>query len=297
MPHAQTQNGRIYFEETGTGHPILFAHEFAADHREWETQVRFFARQYRCITYDAPGYGSSDVPDDGAAYDYLHQVAAMAAVLRHLDIARAHVVGLSMGAFSALHFGLQHPAMASALVVAGCGSGAPPELRARFRADCEAAAARIERDGMKNVAPDLALGPTRVQLQNKDRRGWEEFARHLAEHPTKGSAMTLRHFQAARPSLWDFETQFRAMDVPVLLIVGDEDEPCLEANLFLKRTLPRAGLVAMPKTGHAVNLEEPAAFNAAVEGFLHAAESSAWPRRDPRATAESSLSMAHAKKD
>jgi pimeloyl-ACP methyl ester carboxylesterase len=298
MPYASTTAGtKIYYEETGAGHPILFAHEFAADHREWETQVRFFSRRYRCIAYDAPGYGQSDVPDDGTAYDYRHQVAAMVAVLRHCAIAKAHIVGLSMGAFSALQFGVHHPGMASALVVAGCGSGAPREHRERFRADCEAAAARIERDGMKKVAPDLALGPTRVQLQNKDRRGWEETARHLAEHPTKGSAMTLRHFQAARPSLWDFEAQFRAMDVPVLLIVGDEDEPCLEANLFLKRAIPRAGLWVVPKSGHPVNLEEPAAFNDAVSSFLHAVEAGAWPKRDPRATAESSLSMAPVKQE
>ena len=296
MPHADSRGTKIYFEETGSGHPILFAHEFAADHREWETQLRFFSRQYRCIAYDAPGYGRSGLPDDGAAYDYERQVAAMAAVLRQCGVAKAHVVGLSMGAFSALQFGLRHPGLASALVVAGCGSGAPREQRERFRADCEAAAARIEREGMAKVAPDLALGPTRVQLHNKDRRGWEEFARHLAEHPTKGSALTLRHFQAARASLWDFEAQFRAMDVPVLLIVGDEDEPCLEANLFLKRAIPRAGLMVVPKTGHAVNLEEPAAFNAAAAAFLHAVESNAWPPRDKRATAENSLSMAHAQK-
>jgi pimeloyl-ACP methyl ester carboxylesterase len=296
MPHANANGTKIYYEETGQGYPILFAHEFAADHREWETQVRFFARRYRCIAYDAPGYGQSGVPDDGAAYDYLHQVAAMVAVLQACGAARAHIVGLSMGAFSALQFGLQHPGMASALVVAGCGSGAPRAARERFKADCEAASDRIAREGMAKVAPDLALGPTRVQLQNKDRRGWEETARHLAEHPTKGSAMTLRHFQAARPSLWDFEAQFRALDVPVLLIVGDEDEPCLEANLFLKRAIPRAGLWVVPKSGHPVNLEEPAAFNAQTAAFLHAVENNAWPKRDPRATAESSLSMAHVKK-
>ena len=121
MPHATTPDGtKIYYEETGTGYPVLFAHEFAADHREWETQVRFFARRYRCIAYDAPGYGQSDVPGDGAAYDYLHQVAAMVAVLQQCGVARAHIVGLSMGAFSALQFGLQHSPCLPALRLRRC---------------------------------------------------------------------------------------------------------------------------------------------------------------------------------
>jgi pimeloyl-ACP methyl ester carboxylesterase len=282
MPYAETQGGRLYFEETGTGYPIVFAHEFAADHRQWETQVRWFSRQYRCIAFDAPGYPPSDAPADETHHDYHHQVDAISAVLRHLAIAKAHIVGLSMGAYAALHFGLRHPHAASALVVAGCGSGAPREHRDRFRVECEAAAERLEREGMERVARDMVVGATRVQLQNKDPRGFAEFARHLAEHSAAGSAATLRRFQAARPSLWDFEAELKAMDVPVLLMIGDEDEPCLEANLFLKRTIPRAGLCVLPNTGHAVNLEEPAAFNAAVDAFLAAAERGRWPRRDPR---------------
>jgi pimeloyl-ACP methyl ester carboxylesterase len=285
MPFASTESGKLYFEETGTGHPVIFAHEFASDHRAWETQVRWFSRQYRCITFDAPGYVPSDEPKDEALYDYQHQVDNIAGVLRHLGIAKAHVVGLSMGAYAALLFGLRHPEMASALVIAGCGSGSPRAERARFVAECEAVVRRIEREGFEPVAREISLGPTRVQLQVKDPRGWEEFARHLAEHPSHGAANTLRAFQAARPSLEDFEAELAGMDVPVLLIVGDEDEPCLETNLYLKRTIPRAGLMVMPKTGHAVNLEEPALFNAAVQVFLAASEHGQWRRRDPRSKA------------
>jgi pimeloyl-ACP methyl ester carboxylesterase len=282
MPFVESRAGRLYYEETGAGPPIVFAHEFAADHREWEGQVRHFSRRYRCITFDAPGYSPSDVPEDEALYDWSQQVESVGAVMTHLSLPRAAIVGLSMGAYAALMFGLRFPRRASALVVAGCGSGAPKDVRERFRAECEATSARIEREGMEAVARDLALGATRVQLQNKDRRGWDDFARHLAEHSTPGSARTLRRFQALRPSLYDYEAQFAALDVPVLLVVGDEDEPCLETNLFLKRTLPHAGLLMLPNTGHAVNLEEPGVFNQAVGDFLAAAERGTWPRRDPR---------------
>jgi pimeloyl-ACP methyl ester carboxylesterase len=291
MPFAPAQGGKLHYEETGAGYPIVFAHEFAGDHRSWEGQVRYFSRHYRCITFAALGYPPSDAPDDETLYDYVHQVEQITAVMRHLGIARAHVVGLSMGAYSALHFGLRHPEMASALVIAGCGSGAPREVRQNFHAECNAVADRLAREGMERVARDYAIGAARVQFQNKDRRGWEEFARQLAEHSAKGSAATLRRFQAERPSLFDFAGELGAMNVPALLICGDEDEPCLDTNLFLKRAMKHAGLYVVPNTGHTVNLEEPAAFNAAVEHFLAAAERGTWPRRDPRSKGAGVLSL------
>jgi pimeloyl-ACP methyl ester carboxylesterase len=286
MPYAATEGGRLFYEEAGKGYPIVFAHEFGGDWRSWEGQMRRFSRDYRCIAFNAVGYPPSDVPEDEGLYDYLHQVGNIAAVMRHLGIAKAHVVGLSMGAYSALHFGLKHPEMASALVVAGCGSGAPREHRVRFKAESEAMAARLERDGMAKVAPDLASSPTRIPFRNKDPRGAEEFMRYLAEHSGVGSARTLRRFQAPRPSLWDFEAALGALEVPTLLLIGDEDEPCIETNVFLKRAIPCAGLVVVPNTGHLVNLEEPALFNDAVASFLGQAERGTWPRRDPRSKSQ-----------
>jgi pimeloyl-ACP methyl ester carboxylesterase len=291
MPYAQSQGASLYYEETGAGHPIVFSHEFAADCRAWETQVRWFSRQYRCITYNARGYPPSEVPDGSGGYGYEQQVEDLAALLRHLDIPRAHIVGLSMGAYATLLFGLRHPVMATALVVAGCGSGAPSQERAQFKADAEAAADRLSAEGMGPVARDLAVGPTRVQFQNKDPRGWAEFAQHLAEHSAKGSALTLRNYQAVRPSLYDFEAELRKFTVPTLLAVGDEDDPCLDVNLFLKRCIPASGLWVAPRTGHAVNLEEPAAFNQAVQEFFGMVERGRWTLRDPRSTGGRALAV------
>jgi pimeloyl-ACP methyl ester carboxylesterase len=282
MPYAPSASQKLYYEEAGRGYPIIFAHEFAGDCRSWESQMRRFSRDYRCIAFNAVGYPPSDVPEDEALYDYLHQVENIAAVMRHLGLTKAHIVGLSMGAYSALHFGLRHGDLASALVVAGCGSGAPREHRVRFKAESEGMAARLEREGMAKVAPVLATSPTRIPFHNKDPRGWQEFSKQLAEHSAHGSARTLRRFQAPRPSLWDFEAEFAALNVPVLLLLGDEDEPCLDTNVFLKRAIPTAGLVVVPNTGHLVNLEEPALFNDAVASFLAAAERGTWPKRDPR---------------
>ncbi len=285
MPYAMTDDGvRLYYEEAGTGLPVIFVHEFAGDHRSWEPQLRHFSRRYRCIVYSARGYPPSDIPGDPERYSQARATDDIAAVLRHLGIAEAHIVGLSMGGFATLHFGFRHPQMARSLVVAGCGYGAEPARQEAFRRDCAATADVLERS-MAEAARSYALGPTRVQLQNKDPRGWREFAERLAEHSGIGSALTMRGVQMRRPSLWDLTAEMKRLSVPTLIVTGDEDEPCLEPGLLMKRMIRSAGLVVLPQAGHAINLEEPQGFNQAVESFFHAVELGSWPLRDPRSLA------------
>lgn len=289
MPYANANGVKLYYEETGSGFPLIFVHEFAGDYRSWEPQVRFFSRRYRSIAYNARGYPPSDVPENPAAYSQAITTEDIAHVLRHLSIPRAHVVGLSMGGYATLHFGLRHPEMARSLVVAGCGYGSVAEQRAQFKADAEATAQQFETLGMAKVTETYAVGPHRVQFQAKDPRGWAEFARMLAEHSAKGSALTMRGVQKARPSVWELEGELRKMTVPTLIVTGDEDEPCLEPNLFLKRTIPTAGLWVVPKTGHTVNLEEPDLFNNAIQEFFSSVEAGRWGSRDPRSISASAL--------
>lgn len=292
MSFAITDDGtRLYVEETGSGFPLLFIHEFAGDHRSWEPQVRFFGRRYRCIAYAARGYPPSDVPLDPAAYSQARAVADAVAVLDHLELAQAHVVGLSMGGFCALHFGLRHPERARSLVVAGCGYGAQPERQEAFRAECEVIAAAFEAEGAERVAERYAVGPARVQFQNKDPHGWAEFARRLTEHSADGAARTMRGVQRERPSLYDLTDELAALRVPVLVVIGDEDEGCLEPGLMLKRTVPSAGLAVFPRTGHTCNLEEPEPFNRVVQEFLSTVENGRWGLRDPRSLAMSTTGM------
>ena len=293
MPYAPSPDGtRLYYEEAGSGHPLLFIHEFAGDHESWEPQLRHFARRYRSIAYNARGYPPSDVPADAGAYSQAHAVADAIAVLDHLAIERAHVVGLSMGGFATLHLGLAHPQRASALVVAGCGYGAPRGARPGFQRETQAVAERLEQEGMATVGADYALGPTRVQFQAKDPRGWAAFRDRLTRHSAQGAANTLRGVQSRRPSLYDLEEGLAALTVPTLLITGDEDEPCLDANLYLKRTIPASGLVVVPKSGHTINLEEPDAFNQACASFFSQVENGQWPARDPRSLGEATITRA-----
>ena len=118
MPYVDATGAKLYFEESGYGYPIIFIHEFASDIRGWEVQVRHFSRAYRCIAYNARGYPPSDVPEDAALYGWEFAVDDIAAVMRGLRIERAHVVGLSMGGYAALQFGLRYPEKASAIVAA-----------------------------------------------------------------------------------------------------------------------------------------------------------------------------------
>ena len=273
----------LHAEEAGQGTPIVFVHEFGGDHRSWEPQMRYFARRHRCITYAARGYPPSDVPADLDSYAQAIAVADILAVLDGLDIEQAHIVGLSMGGFATLHFGLTHPTRALSLLVAGAGYGAEKQHEDYFRGVSAQVAANFEAQGSREFAKIYALGASRVQFQNKDPRGWAEFAEQLAQHSAVGSALTMRGVQMRRPSLYDLEAELAAMQVPTLVMVGDEDDHCLQPGLFLKRTIPACGLAVLPKAGHTLNIEEPDLFNRFMADFIAQVEAGAWAPRDPRA--------------
>lgn len=146
-------------------------------------------------------------------------------------------------------------------------------------------AGRIEREGWTELAKGYAVGPARVQLQNKDRRGWQEFAERLAAHDALGSALTLRGVQMRRPSLWSLVEEMQRIAVPTLIVTGDEDKSCLVPGLLMKRSIAMAELVVMPRAGHLVNLEDPDFFNRTLLEFFHAVECGRWGARDPRSRA------------
>lgn len=289
MPMAPVSGIKLHYEETGTGTPLVFVHEFAGDARSWLAQVRFFARRYRCITFNARGYPPSDLPEDPAAYSQQHAVDDIKGILDHLGIAKAHICGLSMGGYATLIFGLTYPNRALSLTVAGCGYGSVAADRAAFRQDSELVARRFETEGMAAVAEFYSRGPARVQFIDKDPTGWQEFHEQLAQSSARGHALTLRGVQMTRPSVFDLEKSMERLEVPTLVMTGDEDEPCLEPAIFMKRKIPTAGLVVIPKSGHTINLEEPEAFNRALLDFLTAVDAGRWPRRNPASLAKSAL--------
>jgi pimeloyl-ACP methyl ester carboxylesterase len=277
MPTVAVAGVKLYYEEVGRGTPLVFVHEFAGDAQSWRPQTTFFARRYRTIAFNARGYPPSDVPEDSQAYSQQQAADDIKGVLDSLGIARAHVCGLSMGGLATLHFGLSYPDRALSLVVAGAGYGSDdPESNRR---DCEQVARRFETEGMEKTGDFYARGPARVQLLEKDPVGWQEFRDRLCAGSAKGHALTMRGVQMRRPTVYSLEERLKRLDVPTLIVTGDEDEPCLEPSLFMKRRIPTSALIVLPKAGHAVNIEEPAAFNHAVLDFLSAVDAGRWTRR------------------
>jgi pimeloyl-ACP methyl ester carboxylesterase len=293
MAYATTDDGvRLYYEETGAGKTVIFVHEFADDCRGWEPQLRHFGKRYRCVAFNARGYPPSDVPENPTSYAQARAADDIEAVREQVAGGeRAHIVGLSMGGLATLHYGFRHPQHALSLCVGGAGYGAEPAQRERFRSEAETIAGLIKSGGMPAFAEKYAYGPTRVQLENKDPRGFAEFKRRLAEHSAVGSAYTQLGVQRERPSLYDLVGEMKRLTVPTLILYGDEDWPCLAPGILLKQNIPSAALAVVPNTGHAVNVEEPDEFNRIVGDFLAKVDSGRWPSRDPRAVSASITGM------
>ena len=287
MPFADSRGVQLYYEEAGTGFPIVFVHEFAHGLRSWEPQLRYFSRRYRCIAFNARGYPPSDVPASPSQYSQAIAADDIANVMRDLGVGKAHIVGCSMGGYATLHFGLRHARRARSLTAIGAGFGSDPDKRAQFLRDTEVMARRFEQLGTPEAIKVYQIGPARVQLQNKDPRAYQEFCDDFAGHSALGSTNTLRGVQARRPTIYSLARGLARMKVPTHIISGDEDNNCLEPGLFVKRVCRAARLTVVPGTGHAVNIEEPGLFNRLTDEFLSLVDSGRWRPRDPRALSRS----------
>ena len=274
MPTFSANGVEIYYEVTGQGYPLIWSHEFGGSYDSWEAQVKFFSRRYQVITYAARGWPPSDVPEDPTAYTQDIVVNDLYLLMRHLNISEAHIGGLSMGGSVALNFGIAHPEMAKSLIVASAGSGSTN--RDTFLSTGQSMADRLLSEGMVPVANDYGTTNIRVQLRRKDPMGFETFARLLSEHSATGSALTYQGFVMNRPTVFELEDKLKSLRVPTLIMIGDEDEPCIEPGIFMKRTIPVSGLSCFPQSGHAINLEEPDLVNRTVLDFLTAVEAERW---------------------
>jgi pimeloyl-ACP methyl ester carboxylesterase len=284
MPTIAAADGtKLYYEEVGAGTPIVFVHEFAGDYRTWEPQLRYFARSHRCVTYSQRGYPPSEVPTDPARYGQDIARDDVIALMGALGIQKAHVVGHSMGAYTALHVGMRYPERCLSVVAAGCGWGSNPDpaKRAAMKAMAAEAAKMFQEKPIEVSGANYADAPMRQVYKQKDPRGWEEFRRMMTEHSAQGHAMTMLNLQLKRPTLWEMEAELKRFSVPLLVIVGDEDDLCLDGSVFLKRTAPQAALLVVPRAGHTVTSEDPAAFNAVLAELFAAAESSRWMSHKP----------------
>lgn len=295
MPYALASDGvKLYYETTGVGEAIVFVHEFAGNMKSWENQMRYFGRQYQCISFNARGYPPSEVPESIDAYSQMQAVRDIIAVMDEIGVEKAHIVGLSMGGFAALHLGLNFPERALSLCVAGAGYGAEPDRRKQFREESQTSANMLLEMGMEAFAERYTLGPTRLPFKRDDPRGYAEFVDLMKTHSARGSANTQLGVQRERPSLYELTQELSQLTVPTLILNGDEDWPCLEPGMMLKKVIPSAALSVLPNCGHTINLEAADAFNDVVNAFITRARSGRWPLRDETSLADTITGMAGA---
>src|SRR5579864_8100994 len=276
VPRAAVNGIELYYEDTGSGYPVVFCHEFGGDIRSWAPQVHAFSRLYRCITYCHRGFPPSTVPTRLEEYSQEHLIEDLRQLVESLGIQQAHFVGFSMGGSVVLNFALEHPELCRSIVVVGTGAGSTN--RERFLEDIDNVVALIRQQGMQRFAENYAEGPIRQAYKRKDPAGWSVFRDQLAEHAADGQAYSMQGVMLRRPTIFSLESQLRQLQVPTLVAIGDEDEPCVDVAVFLRRTIPSCGLLVLPQSGHAINLEEPAVVNSALLEFWRMVEADRWPR-------------------
>ena len=266
MPTALINGIKLYLEETGSGPPLVWVHGFSCGIRSWDPQVRALCASHRVITYDVRGFGITDAPEEAAAYSQAISVSDLAGLLDQLRIERAALGGLSMGGNIALNFALEHPGRVSALIIADTGAGS--DQTADWVAGAHRYADAAERGGVEAFADLACANPLFASYiqQGPDR---ERFIRScLMTHRARGIMHTAREVLAKRPTIYSLEQKLREMRIPTLLIVGENDAPCVKVHEFMARTIPGARSVVLSGVGHLSNLEAPEAFNSHVQRFL-----------------------------
>jgi pimeloyl-ACP methyl ester carboxylesterase len=247
MPKLNRDGVELYYEVHGDGPPMLLTHGYSSSSHMWEGQVAAFSKHFKLITWDMRGHGHSDYPDDQGAYTEAATVADMAAILDAVGAKTAVIGGLSLGGYMSLAFHLVHPERTRALLIIDTGPGYKSDApREGWNATSIKRAERLEAEGLpKGGGAETRAAP------HRDATGLAKAAR----------GMLTQHDARVISSLPDIR-------VPALVLVGADDTPFLAASDYMAAKIPGAAKVVIPNAGHAANIDQPEAFNAAVLGFL-----------------------------
>lgn len=248
MPSINRNGVNIHYEDHGAGPAVLLSHGYSATSQMWKGQVDALTDRYRVITWDMRGHGETDSPEDQGEYSEAKTVDDMAAILRHLGLETAVIGGLSLGGYMSLAFNVAHPDMVRALMLFDCGPGYKnPKAREGWNETASKRAENFEAKGL-------------------DALGSSDEVRVSTHKSAEGLA------RAARGMLAQFDSRIieslETIAVPTLVLVGADDTPFLGASDYMSAKIPGAVRVTVPEAGHAANIHQPAAFNAAVEQFL-----------------------------
>lgn len=266
MPRVRVNGIHLFFEEAGTGPPIIFVHAYPMGRTMWAPQVAHFQRRYRAIAYDCRGFGKSDAPLAPDEYSQPRSVEDLRGLLRGLGIPRAAVVGLSMGGNIALHFALNHPAEVAGVVI--CDTGAGSDDPVQFGAVTDGWARTAETGGVEGFATAIFTHPIFAGYAARGPAEAAAMCQMITAHPPHGVTHTARGTLGKRPPIFALEERLRTLAVPSLILVGERDLPCIAPSQFLADRIPDAQLHVMAGCGHFINLERPAEFNRFLEAFF-----------------------------
>lgn len=250
MPTAELNGNTLYYEDHGAGLPVVLMHGYGATSQMWAGQIAPLSEGHRLITFDMRAHGQTDSPDDPAAYSEAQIVADLAALLTKLGIEQAVIGGLSLGGYMTLGYNLAHPERVKALILCDTGPGYKnPKSREGWNQTAFTRAQRFEERGLEALGRSAEVEASRAQHR---------------------SAAGLAH--AARGMLAQFDARviesLDSIQAPTLIIVGANDTPFLAGSEYMAKKIPNARLSVIPDAGHAANIDQPEAFNAAVLGFL-----------------------------
>ncbi len=248
MAYLDRDGVQIYYEIHGSGPPLLLSHGYSATSAMWTPQLAVLGASHTLIIWDMRGHGASDSPDDPAAYSQGHTVADMAGLLDLAEAPSAVIAGLSLGGYMSLAFYVAHPTRVRALMLFDTGPG--------YRSD-------TGRDGWNRTAEQRARQLEAEGLAALSGSNEVAVARHRS---AQGLAHAARGMLAQRDG--EVMAQLAGIGVPTLVLVGALDQPFLGATDYMAKKIPGASKVVLDAAGHASNIDQPRAFNAAVAGFL-----------------------------
>ena len=256
----------VAVSEAGAGPPVVLLHGLGCGKRMWFHQLRALRHRFRVIAYDQRGHGGTDAPATATDYSAAHLARDLVGVLDALNIARAAIVGFSLGGGPALALAASKPERVSRLVLADVGAGADDPVKIQSMA--RQWVALIDRGKVDEVVGEMLRSELFKFYARRSARRRDHMAALIRATPGNGLRFTLSEVLAKRKSLFRLTGVLKSVRAPTLVLVGQQDYVCSKSSRLLAQTIPDASLKIIADSGHMSPLEQPAAFSAALMEFL-----------------------------
>lgn len=260
MPVIDVEGAHLYYEEAGSGPAVVFVHGGGGDLSQWRHQVPVFQERHRVVAFDARGHGRSRATAERYSIeDFGRDIAAL---LRHLDVPRAHLVGATLGGVAILEFALAHPDAVRTLVLISTAPDTSDEMRMRFEASV-AVAESGDLSGFAEGYVNFVFSPDYVATHGDE---VADFRQRLERMDPAGYAQSIRAL-GNRP---DLSPRLRRLSAPALVVTGELDPIPTSAPgaALLVASLTNARAEVIPGAAHLPHVEQPGIFNPLVLDFF-----------------------------